>query len=59
MLRGDNPDPLKIELYDLGKDIGESKDVADENPEIVARIAKIMKTGRVPSELFPIPALEK
>ena len=59
MLRRNNPDPLKIELYNLKDDIGESRDVAAENPEIVARMRKIMKTGRVPSELFPIAPLDK
>jgi len=59
MLRRNNPDPLKIELYDLKNDIGESRDVAAEHPEIVARMRKIMETGRVPSELFPIPPIDK
>ena len=36
----------KIELYDLAKDIGEKNDVAADHPDIVKRIAKIMRTGR-------------
>jgi arylsulfatase len=59
MLRRNNPDPLKIELYNLQDDVGESRDVAAEHPEIVARMRKIMKTGRVPSEQFPIPPIDK
>ena len=59
MLRRNNPDPLAIELYNLVKDIGESQDVSGEHPEIVARMAKIMTTGRVPSRLFAIPPLDK
>jgi arylsulfatase len=59
MLRRDNPDPLKIELYNLENDIGESRDVAAEHPEIVVRMRKIMETDRVPSELFPIPPIDK
>ena len=59
MLRRNNPDPLKIELYNLKDDIGESCDAAAEHPEIVARMRKIMKTGRVPSELFRIPPLDQ
>ena len=57
--RKKNANPLAIELYNLAEDIGESKDVAKQHPEIVARIEKIMTTGRVPSELFPIRPLEK
>ncbi len=59
MLRGSNPDPLKIELYNLKDDIGESHDVAPEQLEIVARMRKIMQAERVPSELFPIPAIDR
>ena len=45
----------KIELYDLDSDIAESKDLADEHPEIVAEMAKIFRTGRTESEVFPLP----
>jgi len=38
-----------FELYDLDRDIAESKNIASENPEIVARIRKIMDS-RTPSE---------
>jgi arylsulfatase A len=57
MLQRNNPDPLKIELYDLEADIGETTDVADRHPEVVATIRRIMHEDRTPSELFPIPAL--
>ena len=59
MLRRKNRQPLAIELYNLGNDIGESQDVADEHPEVVARMKEIMTSGRVPSRLFPIPPLDK
>ncbi len=59
MLRRNNPDPLEIELYNLKDDIGESRDMATEHPEIVARMREIMKSERVPSKLFPIPAIDK
>jgi arylsulfatase len=59
ILRRSNPDPLKIELYDLGNDIGESRDVAAEHPEIVARVRKIMDSQHIPSDLFPMPPLDK
>jgi arylsulfatase A len=45
----------KIELYDLDNDIAESKDLADEHPEIVAKMAEIFRTGRTESEVFPLP----
>jgi arylsulfatase A-like enzyme len=35
-----------IELYDLKNDIGESKNVADEHPEIVERLMKHVETAR-------------
>jgi arylsulfatase A-like enzyme len=44
----------EIELYDLESDIAEQRDVAAAHPEIVARIAEIMRTGRSESELFPL-----
>ncbi|RKR12164.1 arylsulfatase A-like enzyme [Maribacter vaceletii] len=43
----------KLELYDLYTDATESKNVADENPEIVAEIEQIIKESHVDSELFP------
>ncbi len=43
-----------IELYDLATDIGEARDVADLQPDVVARIAEIMQSGRTESELFPL-----
>ena len=45
----------KIQLYDLDKDIGEQNDVAGANPDIVTKMAEIMRTGRTESEVFPMP----
>ncbi len=45
----------KTELYNLKKDIGEQRDVADEHPEIVAKIADIFKNGRTESDVFALP----
>ncbi len=59
MLRRNNPDPLKIELYNLKDDVGESRDVAAEHPEVVARMRKIMHAEHVPSELFPMPPIDR
>lgn len=58
ILRRNNPDPLKIELYNLKDDIGESRDLAADEPQIVARMKQIMKTERVPSKLFPLPPVD-
>ena len=58
MLRN-NPNPLKIELYNLRKDPSESNDVADKFPEIVAEIRELMKSEHVPSEKFPLGPVDK
>jgi arylsulfatase A len=50
--------PAKTQLYDLAEDIAESKDVASSNPEVVAKIEKIMAENHTRSELFPIPGLD-
>jgi arylsulfatase A-like enzyme len=45
-----------IELYDLSRDIGESHDVAAENPAIVERVRAIMESAHVPSPDWRVPA---
>jgi arylsulfatase A len=59
LLGKNNPNPLKIELFDLEADIAESNDVAAQNPKVVAEIEKLMRTERVPSEIFPIPVIDE
>ena len=59
MLRRNNSDPLKIELYNLQDDIGETRDLAAERPEIVAKARAIMQQQHTPSELFPIAPLDR
>ncbi|MBA63011.1 MAG: N-acetylgalactosamine-6-sulfatase [Planctomycetaceae bacterium] len=54
-----NPEPLKIELYNLRKDPSESKDVAEKYPQIVAQIRELMKREHIPSKQFPIGPLDK
>ncbi|MHC4628889.1 MAG: sulfatase-like hydrolase/transferase, partial [Planctomycetota bacterium] len=44
-----------IELYDLKKDIGETNNIADQHPDIVAKIEKYMKSARTPSEHWKMP----
>ena len=41
---------MKLELYNLETDIGETTDVADQHPEIVAQIEAIMQQEHTPSE---------
>ncbi|MBL7153077.1 MAG: hypothetical protein ISS79_05125, partial [Phycisphaerae bacterium] len=49
-----NPDG-PIELYNLKSDLGEKNNIAQRHPEIVARIVKIMKAARTPSENWKMP----
>jgi arylsulfatase len=49
---------LSIELYNLADDIGEEHNVAADQPDVVERIAKIMRQQHVPSPDFPFPALD-
>lgn len=49
---------LDIELYDMADDIGEQNNVAAEHPDVVARLAQLMKKQHVPSEVFPLPSID-
>jgi arylsulfatase A-like enzyme len=42
-----------VELYDLSADIGETRNVAGEHPDVVARIEAYLRTARTPSERWP------
>jgi len=44
----------KIELYNLADDLGEQNDLADKQPDMVARMEKLFETARTPSEQFPL-----
>ena len=48
------PNSNAMELYHLGRDLGETTNVAAQEPAVVARIREIMRTGRTDSELFPL-----
>ncbi len=50
---------LKIELFDLERDLREERDVAAAHPEIVQKIEKILQAAHTPTELekFRQPAL--
>lgn len=49
----------KPELYHLGKDLAETKDLAKEEPERVAAMLKMMEERRKPSPIFPNKALDR
>lgn len=59
MLAKDNPDPLRIELYDLLKDPGERDDVAADHPELVQQLRERMRDARRPSAKFRFPQLDQ
>ncbi|MEO9894158.1 arylsulfatase [Aurantibacter sp.] len=42
----------KIELYDLLSDIGETNNLANENPDIVSEMASILQEARTQSDVF-------
>ena len=58
MLRKNNKNPLKVELYNLKRDISESNNVAANNPEILAQIQKIMKEQHTVSADFPFKPID-
>ena len=45
-----------LELYDLATDIGEKRDVATANPEVVSTIEAYLKTARTESARWPVKA---
>jgi arylsulfatase A len=53
-----NKEPGTLELYDLKADPTESRNVAAQHPDVVARLLAIMKEQHVPSKLWPIRALD-
>jgi arylsulfatase A-like enzyme len=51
-----NPGP--VELYDLAKDTRETTDVAAQNPDVVAKLSRLLREQHVKSDIFPIRALD-
>ena len=43
-----------LELYDLTRDIAEKNDIAKENPEVIEKIEKYLKTARTESPNWPV-----
>jgi arylsulfatase A-like enzyme len=50
-----DPD-AKVQLFNLKDDPAESRDVADQHPEQVARIERVMREGRTESPIWPLLA---
>ncbi len=50
--------PGALELYDLKNDPTESRDVAGQHPDIVARLGALLREQHVPTKLWPISALD-
>jgi len=48
-----------IELYDLSRDISETRNVAATNPDIVKQMERIIATARTTNESYPLRKLKK
>ncbi len=49
-----NPKSKKIELYDLAADVGESRNVAADHPDVVAKFAEYFTTARTETPDWPL-----
>ncbi len=49
---------LQVELYNIANDVGETKNVADEHPDVVAKLTAMMESVRTPSKDFPLIPLD-
>ncbi len=47
--------PERIELYDLADDLGETHNIAAEQPAVVKRLRHYMDEAHRPSPRFPLP----
>jgi len=45
----------KVKLYNLANDIGEQNDLADKEPEVLAKMTELLTTARTDSDVFPLP----
>jgi arylsulfatase len=52
------PPKLTIQLYNLKTDPSETTDVATKNPDVVAKIEKIMRDQHTPNPEFPLPGID-
>jgi arylsulfatase A len=47
-----------FELYDLTADPSETRNVADEHPDVVKRLEAVAREQHTPSDLFPLPSVD-
>jgi len=45
----------KVELYNLATDEAEQHDLAEEQPELLAKMTELLRTSRTESDVFPLP----
>jgi arylsulfatase A-like enzyme len=50
---------LSLELYDLAADPGETADVAAEHPGVVRALEALLAGARTPSEVYPLPGIDR
>jgi hypothetical protein len=50
---------LTLQLFNLKDDISESRNVADQNPDVVRRMEAILAESHTPSQAFPLKALDR
>lgn len=56
---GLRPSGGSIELYNLEADPGQTLNLAEQNPEVVAKIARLMEESHTPSDVYPSPGESK
>ncbi|REK09932.1 MAG: N-acetylgalactosamine-6-sulfatase [Planctomycetota bacterium] len=49
-----NKPAASLELFDLSADLGETNDIAEEHPDVVARMERLLAAARTPSDYLPI-----
>lgn len=50
--------PELHELYDLAADPSESKNVAADHPDVLAKLRPLLASNHTPSEVFPLPGID-
>jgi len=58
-LKVSTPKPADPELYNLSEDAGETKNVADQHPDVVRRLVALMDQAHRPSRSYPLFATEE
>ncbi len=48
----------RIELYNLDEDLGETNDIAEKHPDVVAKIRDYLKTARTPNPHWKLPKVQ-